>query len=310
MRRLRTLTAILLIAMLLVSAQSGQAATSYIDKVLAVAPENLLVYFPLNEVTGTTAYDISGNNLNGGYYSTTLAGAVGPGGYGNAPTFDGINDYILLSMSAITNYRDHGTVSVWILPSDFSGSVYPFLFASDDSSYWLYIALFDDLAFLARDGSGTIVTYAPVPTSGGWIHLAGTWQAGGDLTLYINGVQSGTPKHSIPTASLSELSATKQTIGSYTTNPNGPFSGNIAHFAIWNVPLDATQIASLANPNGLAATATVPSVSAYSTLPASGQAVRFDYTGSFGEIAIVVALLVIIGLMTIFGMWALTQRKA
>jgi hypothetical protein len=77
-------------------------------------------YWPLDEGTGTTALDASGNDLNGAWSGTMAsasgtyytAGLVGP----SAGYFDGSDDYIEMSSSTLFNSQAV-TMSAWIYPT-------------------------------------------------------------------------------------------------------------------------------------------------------------------------------------------------
>lgn len=79
---------------------------AYQDKVLGYVP---LVYYPMNELTGSVAVNLGslGSAANGTYTGVTLNDTAGPGGQG-APLFDGANDYLNILNAAITAAWDAG----------------------------------------------------------------------------------------------------------------------------------------------------------------------------------------------------------
>lgn len=80
-------------------------------------------------------------------------------------------------------------------------------------------------------------------TSSVWGHIAGVFSSSTSRTGYTNGVASTTDTTNIGTQSA----ATAITIGArWNTTVGLYFSGDIADVGIWNVALDAAEIASLA----------------------------------------------------------------
>ena len=76
----------------------------------------MIGYWPLNEASGDTAYDHSGNEnhgiINDGNDST-LPGANGPLGQ-NSYSFDGNNDFVNIGDTSVLNPSNQITVSIWI----------------------------------------------------------------------------------------------------------------------------------------------------------------------------------------------------
>jgi len=85
------------------------------DGVVWEAPEGAVFLLDLNEGTGSTAYDASGNGNNG-----TISGATWTAGYeGNALSFEGVDDYFGVPIAELSNQQ--GTIDYWIKPSGWSG---------------------------------------------------------------------------------------------------------------------------------------------------------------------------------------------
>jgi hypothetical protein len=64
---------------------------TYRDSVLSSAPVG---YWPLDESTGTCAYDVSGGGYHGKYQRDPSIGTQGPFGTSRAPLFNGIDQYV------------------------------------------------------------------------------------------------------------------------------------------------------------------------------------------------------------------------
>jgi alpha-tubulin suppressor-like RCC1 family protein len=73
----------------------------------------------LDEGSGNTAYDTSGNSRNGVIYGAAWI----DGKYGKALTFDGINDYVDLSDYESTLLAPPFTITFWVNPSEFGRDI-------------------------------------------------------------------------------------------------------------------------------------------------------------------------------------------
>lgn len=88
---------------------------TYANQIKSMFGSSLLAYYPLDETSGTVAYDRSGNGRNGAYVaSPTLANLLAPGGK-LAPLFNGTTQYVEFSNSglpAVWNGQE-GSISFW-----------------------------------------------------------------------------------------------------------------------------------------------------------------------------------------------------
>lgn len=102
----------------------------------------------------------------------------------------------------------------------------------------------DPVQVISQDGSGEAIATTAAFSANVWSHAAGVWSATNSRTAYLNGTV-GTTQTSTRTPSLT---SPRTTIGAYNdgTTRFGPVNGSIAEAAIWNVALDAAEIASLA----------------------------------------------------------------
>ena len=74
----------------------------------------LVGWWPLNEDSGNTAYDLSGNGNHGSLNGGITQGVVGKGGL-TSYSFDGNDDYVDVGDSAF-NLSEAISLSVWIKP--------------------------------------------------------------------------------------------------------------------------------------------------------------------------------------------------
>jgi prepilin-type N-terminal cleavage/methylation domain-containing protein len=201
---------------------------------------NLVGYWPMDEGTGTTAYDASGYGNSGQTTSTTWQTACK---VGNCLGFNGTSAYVQLSnLNVNTGSGGQNTVAFWMNWNGASGGRMPFGF----SSYDLYLnggvfgfntACSDNFGMNASSLSGNWAYVTAI-----FYNMASSTDISRDQ-IYINGVpqtltQSGTPcARSVTTnARVSGWPA-----GGYY------FSGSLDDFRIYNRALSAQEIQDLYN---------------------------------------------------------------
>ncbi|WP_414837350.1 LamG domain-containing protein [Candidatus Nanosalina sp. VS9-1] len=155
----------------------------------------LVGYWPLNETSGTTAYDVRNGN------DGTVNGA-GPDGTGtssgllnsSAYSFDGTDDYVTMPRSREGFPKSY---SVWFNPGD--GSGYPAVLRDDYHTQDAYSGISiqynapDTWALQIGDGSGSGSSHRKSHkggdlTLGNWHHLVAVARGVNDVELYKNGV--------------------------------------------------------------------------------------------------------------------------
>jgi hypothetical protein len=215
----------------------------YQNRVLALRP---LAYWPMNEVSGTTVNDISGNGYDGTYTGVTLGQAgIGDGKSGTLITSNsnevGHDANVFGAGLAAAFTGANFTVSLWM-------RAYAADFWTNNINYWMgyfyvdsnnSIQLYKLSTNLIRIGwwkGGTVsaATFdAMTPTD--WIHITATG-TGNSLKAYLNGVlkksntNSGTWAGSIATAQLGAAATSRG------------FYGYLAHAALWTRALSAGEI--------------------------------------------------------------------
>lgn len=213
---------------------------------------SLVGYWPLNEGTGTTASDESGDNY-GGTWGGTQAGSstyYAPGKIQNwAGYFNGSNDYVTVGNPSALQITGPLTVSAWINPSSLgtwvrivsnswqsSSITGPFLMEETASS---------GVTCLLGNGGGSVNTGSNALTVGTWSNVACVY-SGSSLTVYVNGVAMASSNFS---GSLSYSNGYPWVIGAQmaTSTPNAVFVGLINNVRIYNRALTGPQIAALYN---------------------------------------------------------------
>ena len=230
------------------------AAMDYGDLVRSTQPWALLGYWPLNETSGVVATNnaLSGSGFNSAYQGPTLNSIAGPAGLGNAPLFDGSNDYVnadsasmdaafsfdeftiiaWFKVAAIGDWTDGTFKKVWELVSS-SGEEMSFDFSNANNTIRQRNLI---------GGSSFAVTYlVPSPTTNWYFAAVRHSLSQSFRDAWLNNVRIGT------TATV--VAATGTSIGTwrfgdYRTGGN-PWHGYLAHCAVWRGALTTAELLAL-----------------------------------------------------------------
>lgn len=204
----------------------------------------LIGYWPLNEESGDTAYDHSGNENHGRLNGGVVQGATGILDR-NSYSFDGTDDYINLGNSSnITTDLESGfTFNAWIKTDSKQDQR---IIDNDYSENSFYFMILDGSLTLALNGSSwQDVQSSRNPADGKWHNVIGVFN-GSQIKLYIDGIQDG---------EVSGISANfyqnnihigikgQDLPGTYTQ----PFHGNISEVRIYDRPLTKSEVQYLYN---------------------------------------------------------------
>lgn len=217
---------------------------AYADAVLADSP---LGYWKLDEASGTTCTDSSGNGRNLTYGGTPSFRNSGPpivGGTSYAVGLDGVN-----GEGAAASYAS------WMLPTSFSlecwvrstaSAGYPAIFGvangrADSGQFVLYIRSGTIKAtFTNTFAASSEVTTGSGMTDGNWRHVVVTHDSvSGDLILYINGSSVASNSRTGTPQSVSQPIIIG---GCGSTVDSNWFSGDIAHCAYYGAALSAARV--------------------------------------------------------------------
>jgi hypothetical protein len=207
-------------------------------------------YFPLEGPDGSTnVANLSGTNA--AFLVNYVAPPIPWTNSALAPQLS--NNVSALVVDGGTTYGDLGniglsgsaTVSLWAKPASVTGAPGgSFLFSQLSGSTIAQGAV-------GITGTGGLSVRGPAPNIapngtlkvGEWIHLAFVYDAG-SVTTYTNGVASSTVSVNF------QFDASSLGIGAslwHLSSPVGaPFNGQLDDFAVWNIPLSAEEIQSLA----------------------------------------------------------------
>jgi autotransporter-associated beta strand protein len=226
--------------------ESGNA----VEQNVSVLPQ-LIAYYNLDEGSGTSAADASGNGktatLNGG---ATWASGIS----GNAVKLNGGGQYVTLPNNITTNLADF-TIATWVYLNgpqgwwsrvfDFGVANFPPGAPSVPMRYMFLAPAAGVVTFTislgSTGGQQSIGGSAVVPTNG-WHHVAVTL-AGTTCTLYVDGAQVGSGTITITPSQLGSLNANYIGKSQWSTDPY--LNGMVDDFRIYNGALSAAQIATL-----------------------------------------------------------------
>ena len=183
-------------------------------------------------------------------------------------TFDGTDDYVDTGATFNTTFVGSFTISMWVKPDDGQGAVnYLFGSANNGTNDAIRSLIRDTgkihFVFKAHDGQelnlDTDAAHFDNGVQTSWTHLAfvvtitGTGADKTTALVYVNGSSVAftyTPQDLVASKHLQWETDQNLSIGAYnnngTTNTN-PLEGKIDEVSIWNVSLDANNVAAIYN---------------------------------------------------------------
>ncbi len=233
-------------------ATSAGYSPTYTQKVIALGP---IGYWPQAESSGTVALDASGNGRNGAYTGVTL-GQTGIGDGRTSASYDGATSYANIYTAGLAGAFSgaEGTIALWIRVANagvWSDATIRRLFtfqADSNNRVQLARSVTNNNLIITyvAGGTATTVSNSGFAADTNWIHMAVTWSKAADqLKLYKNGAQLGTTQTGLGVF-VGALNATAVFLGAASNTPTNVWNGFEAHAAVWNTPLSAAQIATLA----------------------------------------------------------------
>jgi RHS repeat-associated protein len=225
-------------------AYQWQRCNSYSAAVLADQPVG---YWRLNEQSGTTANDSSGNSLAGTY--TSIGAGLGADGAlsgcdpsNSAASFNGSSSYVSVPNASQLDIGGPSTVEAWFKGPGSAPSANEYLVnRGSPYDYIVYIDTGGHVAFQADTSAGALIfnfSGSTVVTGGGWYHLAATWD-GSTARIFINGAldasktASGTPN----------TGAGGLYVGRADSAASNYVNGTVDEVAVYNKALTPTQVA-------------------------------------------------------------------
>ena len=228
--------------------------------------------YGFDEGTGTTTADQSGSGN-----AATLGGPTWTtaGKFGNALSFDGVNDLVTIADANSLDLTTGMTLEAWVRPTSLGNTWRTALMkeASGSVAYALY-ANGGDAGTKVPTGEIYTTGYRLAPASsplatGAWTHVATTYD-GSVLTTYVNGVQAG----QLITAGSITTTTGALRIGGNTVWAEW-FQGDIDEVRVYNRARTATEIQADMN----------SSISSPDTTPPSAPG-TLTATGGLGQVAL------------------------
>ncbi|MBW8780689.1 MAG: alginate lyase family protein [Verrucomicrobia bacterium] len=208
------------------------------------------VHLRLDETTGSTAADASGNGWNG----TLVGGSTWTTGkINNAVSLSGTTNYATLPSGVVAGLGNC-TLSIWIKPNSFSNWARLWDFGTGTTNYMYLAAQYTTTSPNAAKPTFGIrtpsvsqgVNSSLALTANVWNHVALTF-SGNTTTMYVNGAVAGT--NAAMTLTPSSLGVTTLNyIGRSQFSADPYLNGAVDEFQIYGRALSATEISALAAP--------------------------------------------------------------
>jgi hypothetical protein len=207
------------------------------------APATLALGFGLDEGSGTSVGDASGNANTG-----TITGAAWttPGKYGSALSFDGVDDVVTVADSASLDRGQTGTIGAWVKLAAVNRWNAVMAKGSTDvdaqHNYAIDIAPDNRPNCIVANGTSFNMVVATIAlTAQQWYHLACTWD-GSQLRFFINGNLNASAAQTVtPVGNAAPL-----LVGQF-GNGLDPLSGVIDEVRVYSTALTGPEIVSAMN---------------------------------------------------------------
>ncbi len=213
----------------------------------------LVGYWKMDEGTGTTTGDSSGNGNTSSVFTGNATWAAGK--FGTGITFDNVDDVVRIPETTSTdlgNTTDSYTVSAWVNTTDTSGSTDDIIAKhgsnSGPSPFRLYLsATTRNAGIVVTDGTNTVsIAGSTALNDGRWHQVVGVRDAVSDkIIVYVDGVVANSAADTT-TSTLTNNDDVSIGNGraSYLTDD---FNGNIDEARLYNRALTPSEVAQLYN---------------------------------------------------------------
>lgn len=157
------------------------------------------------------------------------------------------NDYIEVGdVPALDLTGDEVSLSAWIRLESINGEqkvLAKWADVGDRFQYLLSVNTSNHVIFAVYSGGVALTEGTTVLAAGAWHHIAGVYD-GSTIRVYLDGVEEGSASKSgnMP----STTAPVRIGAGSSGAGTEQPFDGEIGHCGIWDAPLTAGEVASLA----------------------------------------------------------------
>jgi hypothetical protein len=228
-----------------VRADNASGGSGWSNESSATTDTGLVLFHQLNEASGTTATDSSGNSNTGTLVnSPTWTTGYSSGGV----SFDGSNDAVTVPASATLNNLSAITISAWMRPNN-SGENSFGRIIQKTGGFMLYLSSGNQVVFevpysttaVKRQSSNNVVSY------GTWTHVVVTWTGsatGNTIHIYLNGTEVGYLATTNGSGTRADDSAGALNIGNNAAQDR-TFNGILDEVRVYNRALTPTEVAAL-----------------------------------------------------------------
>lgn len=202
----------------------------------------LIGYWKMDETTGTTAADSSGNNHNG-TASVTGSPFTAVGKFRNAGSFNGSNVYINTGPGQVlpANKALPFTFSAWVKPAVGGKNTWRTIIGTDTSLAEIALSNDNWPVFGQNGGSPWVVNTSFTVTSDSWYHIVGVFN-GTKASLYVDGeLKAGPADYSFTNNHGVSL------MGRYSITGGEWMNGLVDDARIYNRALSAGEVGLLYN---------------------------------------------------------------
>lgn len=199
---------------------------------VAFVPQGPVGLWRLDEATGATAADSSGNDLPGTATGTTIA----PGKFARARRFAGGNDGVSVADDPKLDLTGSLTVAAWIFPENFNATMH--LFSKRDAAainYQVGMLQTSGQIGFSTGPAGQFYSSTYTPPLGAWSHLAVVFDADAVL-FYGNGVL----RDRVTGVTLGPTGSNSLYLGRW-TNGEG-FVGSLDEVGLWSRALAVDEV--------------------------------------------------------------------
>lgn len=205
----------------------------------------LIGYWPLNESSGNTAYDHSGNENHGTINDggdSTVPGANGILGQ-NSYNFDGSDDKVRVPDDVTLNIQSAITVSLWINPDNLNDGDFHRVLSNGDATHsWAFYQRDTNSEFsvILYDANNDSVHFHSFDLSENtWQKVSFTYDKTGSFVVYVDGLEIFS--ETADGSDLEDASGFDFYIGGE-SGDNQYFDGKISEVRIYDRPLTASEI--------------------------------------------------------------------
>lgn len=212
---------------------------------------NLVAHWPMNDASGTSVADASGNGRTG---TATGTPTWGTGRFGGCLNFDGVDDYVSVADHASLNFgaSQDFTVSLWLnTTTTASAGLWPLAIGKIDVTSHFALILDESVDVPGEwywQLKSASVKYSCTSTTtlrdGSWHHIVGQ-REGTTSRVFRDNVQVGTITNAGVSGSLSNTTALE--MGRYSAADPQRYTGALDDIRIYSRALTTTEIDALYN---------------------------------------------------------------